>query len=50
MTEAAKNFCLEAITRNSNILTRKTVKFISESELEIIVIKSIIARILNNLG
>ena len=50
MTEAAKNFCLDAITHNSNISTRKTVKFLSESELETIDEKSIIARILNNLG
>ena len=49
MTEAVKNFYLDAITHNSNISTRKTVKLLFESELEIIDDKSIIARILNNL-
>ena len=50
MTEAVKNFFLDAKTHNSNISTRKTVKFLSEFELEIINEKSIIARILKKLG
>ena len=50
MTEAAKNFCMDAITRNNNLYTRKIVNLLSESELEIIVCKSTIARTLNNLG
>ena len=50
MTEAAKNFCIDAITHNSNLSIWKFVKLLSESELEIIVGKSTIARTLNNLG
>ena len=50
MTEAAKSFCIDAITHNSNISAWKTVKLLSESELKIIVGKSIIARILNKLS
>ena len=41
MTEAAKYFCIDAITHNNNL---------PESELEIIVGKSTIVRTLNNLG
>ena len=50
MIEAAKNFCINAIMQNSNLLTRKIVNLISESELEIIVGKSTITIILNNLS
>ena len=50
MTEADKNFCIDAITHNSNISTRKIVNLLSSSELEIIVDKSTFARTLNNLG
>ena len=50
MIETAKNFCIDAITHNSNLSTRKIVNLLSESELEIIVGKSKIARTLNNLA
>ena len=48
MTEAAKNFCINAITHNRNLSTRKIVNLLSEFELEIIVGKSAIARTLNS--
>ena len=50
MTEAAKNFCVDAITRNDNLSERMIVYLFSESELETIVNKRTIARTLNNLG
>ena len=50
MTEAAKHFCIDTITHNSNLSTRKFVNLLSKSELQIIVSKRTIARTLNNLG
>ena len=49
MIEVAKNTCVDAMTHNSNLSTRKIVDLLSESELKIIVDKSTIARTLNNL-
>ena len=34
MTKAAKKFCIDAITHNSNLSTRKTAKLFSGSVLE----------------
>ena len=49
MTEAAKYlYVVDAITHDSNLLTRKTVDLLSE--LEITIDKSTITRTLNNLS
>ena len=50
MTGAAKNFCADSITHNSNLSTRLIAHLLSESELEFIVGKSTIARTLNKIS
>ena len=36
MTEAAKNFCINAIAQNSNLSTRKIANLLTESALKIL--------------